>query len=240
MRIAVVSDIHGNRTALEAVIADLRVVSPDLVFHGGDLADAGSSPVEVLDRIRDLGWPGVVGNTDEMLADPDSLATFAAAQSPQLHPMFAVIEEMAAAVRSLLGAERLAWLAALPGVQLHDELALVHASPESAWRAPTPAASDAELEAAYSKLARPVAVYGHVHQPFTRNISGMIVANSGSAGLPYDGDRRACYLLLDDGKPEIRRVEYDIAKELKALATGGRPHSDWIARMLETARPQMP
>ncbi|MFZ0593690.1 MAG: metallophosphoesterase, partial [Bryobacteraceae bacterium] len=67
MRIAIVSDIHGNRTALEAVIADLRQMSPDLTFHGGDLAHGGASPAETVDRIRDLGWQGVLGNTDEML-----------------------------------------------------------------------------------------------------------------------------------------------------------------------------
>ena len=64
VRIAIVSDIHGNRTAFEAVLADLRQTSPDLIFHGGDLADGGASPVEIVDQIRDLGWRGVVGNTD--------------------------------------------------------------------------------------------------------------------------------------------------------------------------------
>ena len=96
MRIAVVSDIHGNRTAFEAVLTDLRQVSPDLIMHGGDLADAGSSPVEIVDRIRDLGWPGVMGNTDEMLARPESLTEFAK-QTPQMQPLLPVIEEMAAA-----------------------------------------------------------------------------------------------------------------------------------------------
>jgi predicted phosphodiesterase len=67
MRIAIISDIHGNRTAFEAVLADLKQTAPDLVLHGGDLADSGSSPDEIVDRIRDLGWRGVVGNADEML-----------------------------------------------------------------------------------------------------------------------------------------------------------------------------
>jgi len=53
-------------------------------------------------------------------------------------------------------------------------------------------------------------------------------------------DRRAAYLLLDESTPTIRRVEYDMAKELKALSDSGLPHSDWIARTLESARPQMP
>src|SRR5258708_25238218 len=104
MRIAIVSDIHGNRTAFEAVLADLRQTSPDLILHGGDLADSGSSPVAIVDRIRDLGWQGVIGNTDEMLADPNSLREFAS-KSPQLQPLFAVIEEMANATAELLGNE---------------------------------------------------------------------------------------------------------------------------------------
>src|SRR5947209_18510101 len=96
MRIAIVSDIHGNRTAFEAVLADLREISPDLILHGGDLADGGSSPREIVDRVRDLGWQGVVGNSDEMLFRPESLIEFAG-NLPKLQPLFAAIGQMAAA-----------------------------------------------------------------------------------------------------------------------------------------------
>jgi diadenosine tetraphosphatase ApaH/serine/threonine PP2A family protein phosphatase len=68
----------------------------------------------------------------------------------------------------------------------------------------------------------------------------MIVANSGSVGLPYDGDRRAAYLLLDESTPSIRRVTYDVDRELKALRGGGRPHAEWVAKMLESGSPKMP
>src|ERR1700691_3876756 len=94
MRIAIVSDIHGNRTAFEAVLADLRQTSPDLILHGGDLADGGSSPTEIVDRIRDLGWQGVAGNTDEMLFRPESLTRFAD-RLPHLADLCAVIRRMA-------------------------------------------------------------------------------------------------------------------------------------------------
>ena len=66
MRIAILSDIHGNRTAFEAVLKDLRNMAPDLVLHGGDLAGSGSGPAEIVDQIRDLGRQGVLGNTDEI------------------------------------------------------------------------------------------------------------------------------------------------------------------------------
>jgi putative phosphoesterase len=239
VRIAVVSDIHGNRTAFEAVLADLRLSSPDVIFHGGDLADSGSGPVEIVDQIRDPGWLGVLGNTDEMLFRPESLQEFAK-RSPQLQPLFAVIEEMAAATREALGEERLAWLRGLPLVQLHGPMTLVHGSPESAWRAPAPEASDGELESVYEPLGRPIAVYGHIHRPYVRNVSGFTVANSGSVSLSYDGDRRASYLLIDEGRPVIRRVEYNVERESEALADSGLPHAGWVAKMLHSGCFQMP
>jgi putative phosphoesterase len=240
MRIAIVSDIHGNRSAFEAVLADLRQTAPDLVLHGGDLAGPGASPVEVIDQIRDLGWYGVVGNTDELLFRPESLAEFAAQSSPALTPLFLAIEETAAATRALLGEQRLEWLRNLPRTQQHGSIALVHARPEDLWRAPTSEAGDIELSSVYRPLNGEIIVYGHIHTPFIRSCGGRIVANSGSVGLPYDGDSRASYLLLDGGKPIIRRVEYALHKELQTLAHCGQPHAEWIVRSLRSARPEMP
>ena len=103
-----------------------------------------------------------------------------------------------------------------------------------------PEASDAELESVYAPLGKPVVVFGHVHRAFVRTVSSMTVVNTGSVSLSYDGDRRAAYLLLDESRPTIRRVEYDVDRELKALASCGLPHSGWVARMLESGRPEMP
>ncbi len=239
MRIAIVSDIHGNRTAFEAVLADLRQTSPDLIFHGGDLCHAGASPAEIVDRSRELGWQGVVGNTDEMLYMPESLEEFAK-QAPKLQPLITVIREMGVATREALGEERLAWLHSLPRIQNNGPMALVHASPENLWRAPAPDASDAELESVYGPLGRPIAIYGHIHRSYIRSVSGMIVANAGSVSLSYDGDRRAAYLLVDGSMPTIRRVEYDVDLEIKAVFACGLPHADWVAKTLESASPQMP
>jgi len=237
MRIAILSDFHGNRTAFEAVLSDLHQTSPDLILHGGDLADSGSSPAWVVDCVRDLGWRGVAGNTDEMLFKPESLREFAG-KSPSLQPMFSAIAEMAAATREALGEERLGWLARLPRVQINSPVALVHASPEDLWRAPLAGAASAELETTYEALGQPVAVYAHIHRPYTRTVSGMTVANTGSVSLSYDGDRRSAYLLLDGSQPTIRRVEYDLDRELKALSTCGLPHAAWIASMLLSGTPQ--
>ncbi len=67
MRLAVVADIHGNLTALEAVVESLKADRPDLVVQAGDMAVNGPRPGEVVDLVRSLGWRGVIGNTDEML-----------------------------------------------------------------------------------------------------------------------------------------------------------------------------
>jgi predicted phosphodiesterase len=240
VRIAILSDIHGNRTAFEAVIADLKRTCPDLILHGGDLADSGASPTEIVDQIRQLGWHGVMGNTDEMLFCPESLEEFAEQSSAPLS-LWTAIREMAAWTRTALGEARIAWLGGLPRVHIQAPLALVHARPESCWRAPAEEASDQELES----LEQPIVVYGHIHRPYIRTLPNAqgrvkVVINSGSVGLSYDGDIRASYLLLDGQSGLIRHVEYAIDKELEALHSSGIPHSDWVAKILETARPQMP
>ncbi len=241
MRVALLSDIHGNLTAFEAVLSDLRDVSPDIVMHGGDLADTGSSPTEIIDRIRDLRWPGVMGNTDEMLVDPEALENFARASSaPQ--SLWNAVREIAVATREALGKERLQWLRKLPLTLREPDFAVVHATPESAWRTLPETASQTELEVAYSGLGAPTVVFGHTHRPSIRVLDGQVrlLINTGSVGLPYDGDPRASYVLLENGKPEIRRVEYDVEREIAAISSRGLPGADWISRMLRTAMPQLP
>jgi predicted phosphodiesterase len=237
MRLAVVSDIHGNLTAFEAVLADLSRTAPDLILHGGDLAQGGARPAAIVDYIRDLGWQGVLGNVDEALFRSESLEEFAR-QSPAPPSLWDAVREMTAAAREALGETRLAWLRGLPLAQIQGPMAVVHASPNDCWRAPSYNASDAELASVYKPLGQPVAVYGHIHHPFVRKLSGITVANSGSVGLPYDGDPRAAYLLIDDEEVAIQRVEYNVAKEVRILADSGVPHSNWVARMLECAAPQ--
>jgi hypothetical protein len=197
-----------------------------------------------VDRVRDLGWQGVLGNTDEMHSRPESLEEFAS-QSAAPSSLWAAIREMAAATHGVLGEERIAWLRGLPRVHVYDRIALVHASPESPWRAPGPEASDVELESVYGRLDQPIVIYGHIHRSFIRTVrlsrgTEMVVANTGSVSLSYDGDRRAAYLLMDESTPIVRRVEYDLEKEMEALSTCGLPHSDWIARTLRSGSPEMP
>jgi predicted phosphodiesterase len=239
MRIAIVSDIHDNLAAFEAVLADLGQASPDIVLHGGDLVTGGSSPAEVVDRVRDFGWPGVFGNAEEAIARPETLEEFSR-QSPAPRSLWDAVREMTAFTREALGPHRIAWLGAQPRVLIHPPVALVHASPASAWRSPPADATDAELASTYLPLGHATAVYGHIHQPCVREVGELTVINTGSVSQSFDGDPRASYLLLDNGAPTIRRIEYDVQREIHALARCGVPHADWMARTLRAARPRIP
>ena len=244
MRIAVVSDIHGNLTALEAVVADLRLTSPDLVLQGGDVAVLGARPAEVTDRVRDLGWPGVVGNTD---AWHGSAATRAGEEQlvstmPKLRAWLATLFDVLLPwATERLGEERLDWLGTRPPELREGGIRLVHASPGEPWRAPPPDAPDDELSATYGEGRPGLAVYGHIHRPYVRQLpGGLVVANAGAAGLPFDGDPRAAYLVVDDGVPTVRRVAYDTEREARALAASGFPLASWLAGVQRTARYERP
>lgn len=239
MRIAIVSDIHDNLSAFEAVLADLNETSPDLVLHGGDLVSGGSSSAAVVDRVRELRWLGVFGNSDEAIARPDALEEFAT-RSRAPRSLWDAVREIADFSREALGEERIAWLGALPPVVIHPPVALVHASPTSAWRSPLADATDAELATTYLPLEQAIAVYGHIHQSFVRDLPGLTVINTGSVGQSLDGDPRASYLLIDNGKPIVRKVDYDIEREINAIMESRLPHREWLARTLRAARPQIP
>jgi predicted phosphodiesterase len=226
LKLGIVSDVHGNLRGLEAVLADVEAVKPDLVVHGGDLVVNGPRPAEVVDRVRELGWPGILGNTDEILWQlPPRLPS----------PVRARFERRAAATRELIGPERTGWLRGLPPEWRQPGVALVHAVPGDLWKLLGKNTADAELRSVYGPLGEPLAVYCHIHEPYVRKLDGLTVANSGSAGAPYDGDTRPSWLLIADGRVQIRRVEYDVEAAAAELRASGYPDAEDLAKSLETA-----
>jgi putative phosphoesterase len=230
MRVAVVSDIHGNLTALDAVIADLKTLSPDLIVHGGDLLGSGARQAEVVDRIRALNWPGVRGNTDEMLWNPDRAAEHL--RAPALQRVREIVSRHIAATVDAIGDERLNWLRTLPALWSENSLTVVHASPDDVWRSPSADASDEELVNTYGALGSRRVVYGHIHRAYVRRLPSFTLANSGSVSLSYDGDPRSAYVLVDDDQITIRRVDYDIEREVTMLFEMQYPYAAWLADML--------
>ena len=231
MRIAVVSDVHGNLSALEAILRDLKRASPDIVVCGGDLVSSGSSPADVIDRVRGLDWPGVIGNTDEMLWRPELVeATLAAPQFARMKA--AILAHVIPTTRAAIGDERLAWLKTLPCCWSDHDLSVVHAGPTDPWQSPGVKASDEELLRVYGGLGTTRVVYGHIHHPYVRSVGQLTVANSGAASLSYDGDPRASYAIVTDDLIDIRRIEYDIDEEIGRLRLARDPHAEWMAQML--------
>jgi len=235
MRIAVVSDVHANLTALEAVIADLRTTRPDLVVHGGDLVAGGPRPAAVIDRIREMKWEGVYGNAEEMLWRPHRVSeTLAAPAQHRLRDL--VLAYTIPATLGAIGEERLAWLRALPPRWSNGDLCIVHAAPEDVWRMTSPDASDGELESVFRVLETSRVVYGHLHVPFVRHLPGFTLVNSGAVSQSFDGDPRASYALLEEERIEIRRVAYDVEQEVQLLLRSDDPFAHSTAENLRTGK----
>lgn len=235
-RIAIVSDVHGSLTALEAVIADLRRTSPDLVVQAGDLALMGPQPAEVIDRVREFGWPSIAGNTDALLWRPEEHAQ-QLAQAPRLAPLLRLLfDEYAPFTRDQLTDERIAWLRRLPEQWQLGDLAVVHASPGNLWRAPMPDAPDEELLGVYARAGVTYAAYGHIHRPFVRHVGDGWIANSGSVGMPWDGDPRASYLLIDGPSVEIIRIAYDVERDTALMRSRSHPDAERLNEMRRIGR----
>jgi putative phosphoesterase len=224
MRIAIVTDVHGNLDALEAVLADLEEVRPDMVVQGGDLALGGPRPVEVVDRVRELGWPGVLGNTDAALAGESAIP----------EPARGFVAAPAARTRGLLGDERVAWLTGQPMEWREADVALVHSVPGDCWAIVAHDAPDDRLRETYGALGVPVAVYGHIHHAYVRRLDGLTVVNAGSVSLSLDGDMRATYAVVEDGRIEHRRVPYDVERVAAELLAMDYPNAETYARWLRT------
>jgi diadenosine tetraphosphatase ApaH/serine/threonine PP2A family protein phosphatase len=224
--LALLYDVHGNRPALEVVLDDATARGAERFGLGGDYALFGAFPVETVARLRELDAFWIRGNGERWTGDPG------ADDAPES------IRPAIAACREALGEELVAELAALPFDHAEAGAHFCHASPVSDMRSflPEPGDDDAELlEGVEDKLL----VFGHTHLAFERvSASEIRLVNPGSVGMPFDGDTRAAYALLDeDGRVEHRRVAYDHAAS--AAAVSERFEGDWtdvVARRIETAQ----
>ena len=225
MRIAILSDIHGNLMALDAVMTDIESQSPDQIWCGGDLAWGGPWPRECIARVREAGWPTVRGNTDVWLTgDPQTI------ESPDERR-----EVSGFAAAHDLSDDDLKWLANLPmGHAGPSGMLLVHASPESAFTAPGPEDSPADFEP-YEGRAQLI-VYAHIHKAFVRRLrDGTLIANTGAVGFPKDAVT-ASYLLIDIDAPDVtlthRRVEFDRRAGIAQARAMGAPIGDFFIQTL--------
>ncbi len=223
-RLAVLSDLHANLSALEAVAADLQRRGVDRVVVLGDLVGYLARPNQVAARVARAGWSAIAGNYDLAVltggrrgADtylkpgigPEPRAIFAWTEQ-RLHP----------ATRR--------FLASLPTFLHMDTdaglLLPVHGSPDSVRQYVHPGHSEDELAAWLAAAGARILCMGHTHVPFARAVGRGLVVNPGSVGKSKDGDPRASYALIDAGpepSAQIVRLEWDLAAEARLLAAAG-------------------
>ncbi len=238
MRVAVLSDIHANLHALEAVLADADAQGVDGVYCLGDLVGYGAFPNEVIALVRERGIPTVMGNYDEGVGfDKEECGcAYREEESRRLGDLSLrwtqarVTPENKAFLRGLAANIRFA--------AEGRRVLLVHGSPRKIneyFYEDRPQASFARLA---GSIEADALVMGHTHLPYTKEVAGVLFVNDGSVGKPKDGDVRACYALLEVGPTGVtatfRRVAYDVAAAAAAVRASGLPPR--FAELLETAR----
>jgi len=231
-RIAFLSDLHGDAVALDRVIAHLESSEPvDEVLLGGDLAQGGPQPAEVIDTIRRRGWRSVRGNADELLvriADGSSPAEAATPGEPWHGPLPESKAVHALWSVSQLGPERIDYLRSLPmsielGPYSFGTILFVHATP---WSTEEVVLPDADLEMAQRMVHQAGArllVYGHIHTQYLRKVDSGVLVSPGAVSISNDADPRPAYAVVTLGTsisiehrrvhwpPEERRAQYQQA-----------------------------
>lgn len=235
MRIAIVSDIHGNLAGLDACLSDLESQGgADVIVAAGDLCMDGPKPKKVLQRLTEIGARALRGNTDRYICTPPE----------QVLALDDTEREQVRWQRDQLGEKWLAWLSALPFSlrfgEAENELLVVHANPmnddEHLW----PDAGDALLERLIGSERAAAVAFGHLHLPYTRVWRGKLLVNVASAGLPKDGDPRAAYAILTQRpggwQARHRRAAFDVKKVATQLADSGIPNSADLIAVLRRHR----
>jgi diadenosine tetraphosphatase ApaH/serine/threonine PP2A family protein phosphatase len=229
MRVAVLSDIHANLVALDAVLA--AIPSVDQVWQLGDIVGYGPEPDAVVARLREIGAIGVRGNHDAAALGGREIESFNADARTAMEW-----------TRTVIGDDTRAWLRALPDRLEREGFTLVHGSPrDPLWEYVT---STPVARAGMAALATASGLHGHTHVPLayveedgrletmspgngsTLAFDGRrVLLNPGSVGQPRDGIPASGWLLLDTdaGTATWRRTAYDVAAVQAAMVEAGLP-----------------
>ena len=235
MRLALISDIHGNLVAFEAALADLRQYSPDMVICLGDVAANGPQPRQVLARLRILGWPVVMGNTDEWLLQPKPWTA--------VDEDSAFLLDMELWAAEQLDSEDLAFIRSFqPTISVplggDQQLLCYHGSPRFNRDLILPTTTDAELASMFAEQQAALMAGGHTHQAMLRRYGDGLLINPGSVGLPFIQLKKrainplwAEYALISavNGALDVmfRRVSIDKQALATAVYDSGMPHAAW-------------
>jgi putative phosphoesterase len=238
MRLAVLADIHGNVSALRAVLADLGSQGgADQLLVLGDIVLLGPDPAEVVQHLMEQQAIGVYGNTDRFLLDRDWSAF-----EPESEEQRA---DQALCLWALerLGEQARAWLLSLPfqrdlTVAAHRVL-LVHGSPRSVGDVIQAETPDANVREMIAGAKADLILFGHTHTPLDRTVDDVRLINPGAVGYPQGEASTARYALLTwDGRDwdvVFRLVRYDIDEVIQRLMMADRPYRFWVTETLRRA-----
>jgi predicted phosphodiesterase len=251
MRLALISDIHGNLVALDAVLEDIRHQDVDEIICLGDVAAIGPQPKETLGRLREIGCQVVMGNSDAELLQLESSYRSGRDQVDRR------TQEVVSWCRSQLLAEDLSYIRSFPPTverSLGPDVTLLcfHGSPRSYNDMIMWTTLAAELDQMVTAVQAMVLAGGHTHVQMVRRHRDMMIVNAGSVGLPYDKNpwsgevpqeeirfaEWAEYALVTyrEGSlgVELRRVELDLEEVAGAAFKTGRPYArQWAAAWTE-------
>lgn len=237
MRVAILSDIHGNQIALDAVLEDLaQQPAIEQIIVAGDLCLNGPRPRQVLETLYSLNCAIIQGNVD------DDVVNGAKDKSSKKQSVIYWTQEQ-------IGPEGIQYLAQLPLSHIvinpdtnGSDLLVVHANPQNQDEAIYPDASDNRLEELFYDLPSRIGAiaFGHYHVAYQRHWRNLLLVDAGSCGLPRDGDHRASYAILTwrygNWQAEHRRVIYDLDKTIAQLRNCGIPNVDKRIKVLKQAR----
>jgi putative phosphoesterase len=218
MKVCVLSDIHSNLDAFQAVLKDMPKV--DSIICAGDFVGYGAEPNEVVELARSKDMRAVLGNHDHGAITRDSSGFNPIAAQALLWTSEKLNKGNAKYLRGL--PEQLSMTLG------EKKVLVVHGSPrDPLFEYVFPDVSNQELFQLTKDVAADVLILGHTHAPMTRMIQGKIVLNPGSVGQPRDRDPKASYAILNIGKDvevEQRRVQYDVEKAAKKIKSAGLPN----------------
>ena len=245
MRVAVFSDVHGNASALDAVLRAAKATSVDTSWCLGDVVAHGPRPAEVVDALRRL--PGLVcvrGNTDRYDLTGDVAGMIPPIDHPTSPEQFTVLgdarESFAWTRGCLVGSENIEWLASLPAERRLTlangvRVLLVHASPgrDDGPGLGLDEPEDAVAARGFTGRAADLVLVGHTHVAVDRRVEGCHAVNPGSVSLPPVSDDQARWLLLETTASgytiEHRAEQYDLARAVEDLRVQRHPSAEWLS-----------
>ena len=237
MKLAFISDIHGNTAALEAVLQDIKEKRVDQLFVLGDLCYRGIEPKRALELVRALNCDVIKGNADEWVVR-------GVREGEVPDQALEMMNKERDWILSKLDEESVEYLRELPtelnltfgDVTIHA----YHATPNSLFEVIQPDESDEILTDKLMVKQADLYIYAHIHKPFIRCLNGKYIMNCGSVGLPFDGLKKASYILVDIEEGNVRvsnmRVNYDVENVIRQFKESDYPNRELLASILMHAK----